>query len=275
MSRPGTLLRIEFIKARKRPALWLTLGVFVFFTVVTLLPSLMRAMQGGGPGPPFALPWIWRGVLQPPINMGPFFLGAAMILLFAPEFGWKTARQNVIDGLAKEHLFFGKLITFGILLAVFFIVPIAAGVAASIISPDPTGTFARGPEFNHIFGYALALALWGSIGFLLASIIRASGGALGIMFLYFLVENMVTSVVSVWNPALERYLNFLPTQLFDTLTRNEFHYPDALARANEQRAAMGQPLLEFPERWAVVSAVLAYVVLFMGVSFATMRKRDL
>ena len=275
MSRPGTLLRIEFIKARKRPALWLTLGVFVFFTVVTVLPSLMRAMQGGGPGPPFALPWIWRGVLQPPINMGPFFIGAAMILLFAPEFGWKTARQNVIDGLAKEHLFFGKLITFALLVAAFFVVPIVTGVAASIISPEPTGTFARGPELNHMFGYAVVLCLWGSVGFLLAATIRASGGALGIMFLYFLVENMVTSIVPAWNPALERYLNFLPTQLFDTLTRIEFYYPDALALANEQRAAMGQRLLEFPEYWAVVSAVLAYVALFMGVSFVTMRKRDL
>lgn len=83
MSRFAELLRIEFIKARKRPALWLTLGVFIFFTVVTVLPNLMRALQGGGPGPPFALPWIWRAVLQPPINMGPFFLAAAMILLFA------------------------------------------------------------------------------------------------------------------------------------------------------------------------------------------------
>ena len=275
MSRPGTLLRIEFIKARKRPALWLTLGVFIFFTVVTVLPSLMRAMQGGGPGPPFALPWIWRSVLQPPINMGPFFLGAALILLFAPEFGWKTARQNVIDGLAKEHLFFGKLITLGILLAVFFIVPIATGVAASIISPDPTGTFARGPEFNHIFGYALVLSLWGSIGFLLASIIRASGGALGIMFLYFLVENMLTSVAALWNPALQRYVDFLPTQLFDTLTRTEFHYPDALALANEQRAATGQPLLEFPGHWTVVASVLGYVAFCLGVAFVTMRKRDL
>lgn len=275
MSRLGKLLHIEFIKARKRPALWLTLGVFTIFTVVTVLPNLMRALQGGGPGPPFALPWIWRAVLQPPINMGPFFLAAAMILLFAPEFGWKTARQNVIDGLAKEHLFFGKLITFALLLAAFFVVPIVTGVAASIISPEPTGTFARGAELNHMFGYALALSLWGSIGFLLAATIRASGGALGIMFLYFLVENMVTSIVPVWNPALERHLNFLPTQLFDTLTRTEFHYPDALARANEQRAAVGQPLLDFPDHGAVVASVLGFVALFVGVSFVTMRKRDL
>ena len=275
MKRLGKLLRIEYIKARKRPALWLTLGVFIFFTVVTVLPNLMRALQGGGPGPPFALPWIWRGVLQPPINMGPFFLGAAMILLFAPEFGWKTARQNVIDGLAKEHLFFGKLIAFAVLLAVFFLVPIVTGVAVSIISPDPTGTFARGPEFNHIFGYGLALCLWGSIAFLLAATIRGSGGALGIMFLYFLVENMANSLVGFWNAALESYLGFLPTQLFDTLTRIEFYYPDELARANAARTATGQPLLEFPDNLAVVGAVVAYVGLFMGVAFVTTRKRDL
>ena len=275
MKRLGKLLRIEAIKARKRPALWITVGVFTFFAVVTVLPNLMRAIQGAGSGPPFALPWIWRGVLQAPATIGPFLLGAAMILLFAPEFGWKTARQNVIDGLAKEHLFFGKLITFAILLAVFLLIPIATGVAASIISPDPTGTFARAPEMNHILGYGLALALWGTIGFLLAATIRASGAAMGIMLLYFLVENMIASVVSVWNAALETYLGFLPSQLFDTLTRIELYYPDELVRTNERRAMTGQPLMELPEFWVVVAAVLGYMALFMGVAFVSMRKRDL
>lgn len=275
MSRPGTLLRIEFIKARKRPALWITLGVFTIFTVVTVLPNLLRAMAGGGTGPPFALPWIWRGVLQAPSNMGPFFMGVAMILLFAPEFGWKTARQNVIDGLAREHLFVGKLITFALLLTAFFLVPIVTGVAASIISPEPTVTLARGPELNHMIGFGLALSLWGSIGFLLAATIRASGGAMGILFLYFLVENMVTSMVAARNAAIGSYLDFLPTQLFDMIIRLEFHYPDALDRTNARLASSGMPLLEFPDFRVVVASVLAYVALFMGVSFVTMRKRDL
>ncbi|MCY4574391.1 MAG: ABC transporter permease [Gemmatimonadetes bacterium] len=275
MSRLGHLLRIEVIKARKRPALWITLGVFAFFTVAAVMPSLMRAMQGGGPGPPFALPWIWRAVLQPPINMGPFFIGVAMILLFAPEFGWKTARQNVIDGLAKEHFFFGKVIAFVFLVAAFFIVPIIAGVAASVISPEPTGTFARTPELNHMSGYGLALALWGSVGFLLAATIRAAGGAMGIMLLYFLVENMLVSLVSLWNAALETYLDYLPTQLFDTMTRNEFYYPDELARVNASRAQIGQPPLDYPDFGVVAVAVLAWVALFLGVAFVSTRKRDL
>ena len=128
---------------------------------------------------------------------------------------------------------------------------------------------------NHIFGYGLALALWGTIGFLLAAVIRGSGAAMGIMLLYLLVENMVTSVVSFWNAALETLLGFLPTQLFDTLTRLEFYYPDELARANAMRAQNGMPLLEFPEHSVVVAFALGYVALFLGVAFVTMRKRDL
>ena len=181
----------------------------------------------------------------------------------------------MIDGLAKEHFYVGKVIAFGLLLAAFFIVPIVTGVAASIISPAPTGTFARATELNHILGYGLALALWGTIGFLLAALIRGSGAAMGIMLLYFLVENMLTSVVTLWNAGLETFLGFLPTQLFDTLTRIEFYYPDELARANAQRAEFGQPLLEFPEHWVVVAFALGYVALFLGVAFVTMRKRDL
>ncbi len=276
MSTFGTLLRIEFIKARRRLALWLILGFFAAFIVVPILQNVVQAIGGGAPpGPPFALPWLWRAVLLFPSNMGPFFIAVAMILLFAPEFGWKTARQNVIDGLAREHLFLGKLIVFGILLAVFFVLPIVTGVVASIVSPDPTGTFARAVELNHMAGYFLALLLWGSLAILLATLLRGSGAAIGIMFLYLLVESAVSSVAALWNEGLEKYLNFLPTRLFDTLTRIELYYPDELARTNQRREALGQELMELPDYSAVVVAVLAYAVLFLGVAFLGMRRRDL
>lgn len=274
MKRTGTLLRIEYIKARKRPALWITLGVFTFLTAVTILPNVLRAMEGGGQGPPFALPWIWRGVLQPPINFGPFFLAASMILLFAPEFGWKTARQNVIDGLSREHLYFGKCIVLGILMTLYFAVPFASGIAASVITPAPSRAFAEVPDLNHMLGYLVALTLWGSIGFLLATTIRAAGAAMGMMLLYFLVENILTNMLAR-NPALQPYMDFLPTQLFDTFTRIELYYPDELARANAMRAESGQELLVLPDLWVPVLASLGFVVLFMGVAFVTMRKRDL
>lgn len=276
MSRLGQLIRIETLKTRRRLALWVTAGVFTFLCVIGVLMPLLNAIRGQGAGPPFALPFVWRGVFQLPGGIGPLFLGVLMILLLAPEFGWKTARQNVIDGLSREQFYLGKVIVLAQLLLLFLLVPVVIGLGAVLISPDEgTGTFAAAPDFNRMLGYLLALALWGSAAFMLAALIRAAGAAAGAMLLYYLVENILRSLLGFWRPGLVPYLDFLPTGLFETLNDLAFHYPDELARRNEMRATIGAAPLEFPDFWVVAAAGLAWVVLFLGVAFVNTRQRDL
>ena len=277
MSRLRQLISIETLKARKRLALWVTSGVFAFLCVIGVLMGLVNALTGaGGGGPPFAFPFLWRGVFQVPGVVGPLFLGVLMILLTAPEFGWKTARQNVIDGLSREQFYLGKTIVLVELLLLFLVIPIAVATASGLISPEEgTGTFAEATDINRMLGYLLALTLWGSAGFLLASVIRAAGAAAGVMLLYYLVENILRSLIGFQVPEAEPYLEFLPTGLFSTLGELELYYPDMLAATNARRAENGMPLLEFPEFWVLGAAVLAWAALFMGVAFASTRKRDL
>ncbi len=276
MSRLGQLISIETLKTRKRLALWVTTGIFTFLCVIGVLMPLVNAIRGQGGGPPFALPFVWRGVFQLPAGIGPLFLGVLMILLLAPEFGWKTARQNVIDGLSREQFYLGKLIVLAQLLLVFLLVPVVIGIVAVLVSPDEgTGTFAAAPDLNRMLGYLLQLALWGSAAFMLGALIRAAGAAAGAMLLYYLVENILRSLVGFWRPELETWLDFLPTGLFATLNELAFYYPDELARRNEMLETIGAAPLEFPDFWVVTVAGLAWVVLFLAVAFVNTHRRDL
>ena len=271
----GRIFRIELLKSRKRIALWVTAGGFSFIMAMLVLVPLVLALSGQG-GAPFAFPLVWRGALGFPINVGGLFLGVLTIQLAAREFGWKTARQNVIDGFSREQFYFAKVLVLGLLTVLFLIIPIVLTTAGVVISPDEgTGTFAEATDLNYMLAYLLVLTLWGSAGLMLAMLIRAAGGASGVLLLYFIVENIVVSLLTFWREELDRYLGFLPVQITQALARQELHYPDVLAATNARRQEFGQPPLELPDFGGLVVATLAWAALFLTIAFVSTRRRDL
>ena len=267
------LLRIETLKAVKRPAFWVATGVFVLFNGLFTFGSIAQAR---GTDRVFALPDVWRAIIEPAINLGPTILAAVMILLFAPEFRWKTARQNVIDGLGKQQFYLGKIIVLRSLVALFFFIPIVIGGVGAIVSPGEGGAaFVESMDLLYMLGYITALLLWGSGGFMLAALVRAAGPALGLLFAYFIVEQLVGRMIAVWWRTLEPIMDFLPASLFTTITDAKLYYPLLLARDNEMRAANGMDPLVLPDLWIPLVAAAAYIVLFLGLAFVNMRRRDL
>lgn len=263
------LVRIEALKAVKRPALWVTMGVFAAFnTIANFAP--------GGSSPRAGFPDAWRGVIEPAINLGPVFLAALMILLFAPEFRWRTARQNVIDGLSKEQFHRAKILLLAGLVALFFVASVVIGTLPLILNPGGGGgAFVEPMDLNYMLGFVGALLLWGTAGLMISALVRAAGAGLGLLFLYFICEQIVTQLLTRWWSGLERIFDFLPAQLFQTLASPSLYYPEVLARTNLARAERGQDPLVYPDLWIPLVAAAAYVVLFLVVAYASMRRRDL
>ncbi|MDE2980420.1 MAG: hypothetical protein OXU74_04415 [Gemmatimonadota bacterium] len=96
-----------------------------------------------------------------------------------------------------------------------------------------------------------------------------------LLFLYFICEQIVTQLLSIRWRALERFFDFLPAQLFQTITNSALYYPEVLARTNAARAERGQDLLVYPDLWIPLVAAMAYVVLFLGLAYVNMHRRDL
>ncbi len=265
----GVLARIEALKAVKRPACWVTLGVFAAFNAVATLSSVGSSAQA-------SFPDAWRDLIEPAINLGPLFLAALMILLFAPEFRWRTARQNVIDGLGKEQFYWGKVLLLVPMTVVFIAIPMVIGVLEVAGNPGAGGGALVEPmDLNYMLGFVVVLLLWGTAALVISALVRAAGAGLGLLFLYFICEQIVTQLLASRWSALERMFDYLPGQLYQTITSSALYYPEVLARTNAARAERGQDLLVYPDPWIPLVAAMAYMVLFLGLAYASMRQRDL
>ena len=269
------LLRIERLKAVKRRAFWVVVAAFSVFTVLPVIERIRNAHSNSNAV--FALPESWPVILGTPAGIGPLFIGALMILLVAQEFSWRTARQNVIDGLSKERFFTGKVLLLAGLVLLFTATPVLIGVGGTILSPgggDPG--FIRSNDFGYMGGLALGMLLFGSAGLMLSVHLRSAGAALGILFLYLFVEEGVARLMlGTGRESLRSVAEVLPFNVVEDLGDDLVHYPEVLAEVNAERAEGGLAPLEFLDVEVLAAAALAYSAFFLGLSLLNMRRRDL
>ncbi len=271
----SVLLRIEWLKAVKRRSFWVAVAAFAVFTA---LPAVERVRNAhSDPNAVFALPESWPDILGTAAGIGPLFVGVLMILLVAPEFSWRTARQNVIDGLSKERFYAGKVMLLAGLVLFFMATTVLIGVGGALLSPGAGGPgFVRSSDFGYMSGLALAMLVFGSAGLFLSALVRSSGSALGILFLYLFVEEGVARLMSgAGREALRSAAEFLPFNVVEDLGDDLAHYPEVLAEVNADRAERSLALLEFPDVEVLAVAALAYSAFLLGISLLNMRKRDL
>ena len=274
MNMPGALFRIEAIKATRRRAFWVAFGVFFALFLFDVVNAVQIATER--PNVPYALPESWPRILAMPSFFGPFLLGILLILLVAPEFSWRTGRQNVIDGLSKERFYAGKLLVAGVLVALLVVLPIVIGGIGATISPSEGGpAIVRKLDASLMAGYALALLMWGSAALMLASLVRSAGPAMGALVLYVLIEGFVGEVVGRVSRTLETVIEFFPLAISQALVEPLAHYPDMLAAENAQRAARGQDALEFLAIEVLIIAALVFAAGFLAAGFFSVKRRDL
>ena len=149
------LLRIEWLKAAKRRIFWVAIGAFALFVAIRTVIGIYFAQTI--PDAVFTLPERWPDILGTVAGFGPLFTAILMILLFAPEFSWRTARQNIIDGLSKEQFFAGKVMLLAGLGLLFMAVAVLIGICSTMFSPSGSGSgIFRPSDLSYMGGIALA-----------------------------------------------------------------------------------------------------------------------
>jgi len=220
----GRLLKLEWLKIRRYRAFMVLVALGVASVVginylvygVTGAAGSTVEMNGADMtemlvGRPFDFPAVWQTVSY----LSGFLLcvsGLVVILLMANEYTFRTARQNVIDGLSR-----GQFI--GTKIALVFV--IALGLTVVVFLTGLLFGFSGSGGFSldgaRYLGYFFVQALSHmSVAMVVAMLLKRSGVAIGIYLLYvFIVENVVGMVLN--NKVADGVGDFLPIRSAEEL----------------------------------------------------------
>lgn len=276
--RLGTiLLRNEVVKMWRRPATLVTLG---FFTVLALLNYGARwYMARQNASTSFALPDAWPAVIAGMAQPALIFGSLLLILLVASEFSWRTARQNVIDGLSKEAWFTGKLLLIPLLAIVVLSLKLIVGGGLALAGTDLAAAGSILPGRHHISalgGIGLAFLGYGSLALTVALAARGAGASIGVWFLYAaVIERLLMAGLRRLGDVSGEAARWLPVNVFNQLASYPQHDPAIRDRLTRATAESGESLAAVWSWGALLPAAVGWIALFVGVSFVVFRRRDL
>lgn len=190
------LLKLEWLKVKNYKAFWIFLGLYI----IALLGINYIAFQFQGEvkknGVPVTIfPYDFPAVYQTIAWVSSwllYFPGMLMILVITNEYNYKTHRQNIIDGLTRQQFVAAKIL-FGLCIAV--LTTICCFLTALYFGHNYSGSV----SFNGIeyIGFSFIQTLnYLFLAMILAFLMRRSGLALAVFFLYGLVfEQLIGGLI--------------------------------------------------------------------------------
>ena len=209
--------------------------------------------------PIYHFPDIWHNLAY----IGTFFkfiLAIVVIISITNEFSYKTIRQNIIDGLDRWDFLKSKIITITLLsIAATIFLFLIALITGLIYTPSEDMRFLfKGVEF--VGGFFLETFSFLLFALLIGTLVKRSGFAIGILFLY----TLIVEPIATFN---------LPDQL-------DFLIPYFPVRAMNEVVKVPFPkyiFMEIRDYMSINSIVVLvpYCVLFIYFTYLLLRKRDL
>jgi len=184
------LLKIEWLKVKNYRAFWIFLILYIGALVGINYFAYYLQGQLKTQVPIELFPYNFPKVYQTIAWISSwllYFPGMIMILVISNEYSFKTHRQNVIDGLERRQFIVSKIM-FAVILA------ITLTICCFVIALVFGAIFSGSTSFDGIeyIGYAFLQALcYLFFAMILAVLLRRSGLAMAVFFLYGLVFEQV------------------------------------------------------------------------------------
>lgn len=274
------LLEIEFIKLwNNRISKVLVISYFVLLTSIALIAAIKfdigpikfhLAEQGI-----FNFPYIWH--FNTFITaFFKLFLAIVIVSMMANEYSNKTIKQNLIDGLSKKEFILSKFLTvisFALISTIFvFVVSLILGLFYSDFN-----------EFSIIFSdleflLAFFIKLVGFFAFcmFLGIFVKRSAFALGFLILWQIFEGFVRGMIR-WklfdNDTTDAIMGFFPLNAMWNLIDEPFSRLGAVQSLGDQ---IGEDFrFDYAVHWYEILIVLGWTAIFVYLSYALLKKRDL
>jgi len=272
------LLKVEWMKIRGYNAFivisaFFALGVFASnYLAYSFKKNVIDPADPTGlisAGSPFGFPNVWQTVSY---YSGLMLLlpGLLLLILVTNEFTYRTHRQNIIDGISRNQFTQVKLLM-GVIIALVstLLVFIAALLFGFFVN---TGSFSLTGIGNVWFFFLKALT-YNFIAILIGVLVRRTGFAIAVFFIYTALENGISILLLVWainikkdhNIDLGNMGNYLPMNASDGLLYSPF----------DSFTNMANKFLPADYTWLVFSLAIIYLALFYFWSQRRMLKSDL
>jgi ABC-2 type transport system permease protein len=270
-----TLVRNEWIKTTRRFAFWVSLLTFSGIMAIQFGEQWWRAR--GSTRLTFAFPDAWQAITNDTTIVTAIFLVIVLSMLIGGEYAWKTARQNVIDGLSKNEVYLAKILTWVGAVMVFGVMQILVGGAfAAVSTPRDAGAWMHATDLAQVGGAALCLVAFTSLGFFFAFVSRNAAAGIGLFFLYVAFgEKLIGMIAGLFGDGAKVVTRYLPLGLGQRALATWQWDPAVLADVTKEAVASGGkgPVVMTPP--ALVAWILGWVVLVVGVAYLVFRARDL
>ena len=285
-------LGAELLKIRKRPSTWV-LALIWLSTIVLLNYTLTYAFLSNAPPPTFpeGTPEQQQEQLREqqeqfqeqqlrslyPENLirnlipGYPSIGAPIALILGAlavgsEYGWATFKTILTQRPGRTALFFGKLLALGVILALLVVLTFVIGAACSFVLALLAGASLNGPPAGELLralgaGF-LILAVWASLGALLATLLRSTALSISIGLVYSLVLETIIFNLPIRNESFSGAREFFPGQ-----------NSSALADSFSTQAPTGfaPPPVDAPQAAFVL---LVYTTIFVLLAALVFYRRD-
>jgi ABC-type transport system involved in multi-copper enzyme maturation permease subunit len=274
------LLQIEFIKLwNSRASKILIISYFVLLTCIALIAAIKfdigpikfhLAEQGI-----FNFPYIWHFNTFVAAFFK-LFLAIVIVSMMSNEYSNKTIKQNLIDGLSKKEFLLSKFlmaITFAVISTVFvFVVSLILG----LIYSDFTELSIIFSDLEFLLAYFIKLVAFFSFCLFAGVLVKRSAFALGFLILWQVFELIVRGILR-WKfferDTTDAIMNFFPLNSMWNLIKEPFSRLGAVQSVAKQ---VGEKLeLNYHVHWYEILIALCWTAIFIGLSYALLKKRDL
>ncbi len=271
------LLRIEWMKVKNYNAFiilssFFALGVvtvnYIIFLVNKNMISQATAANMLGKFSPYDFDKTWQTTSY---ASGWLLLLPALLLiiLVTNEFTYRTHRQNIIDGWSRLEFIHVKI--------VLAVITSILSTILVFITAFSFG-FTSGSEFSttgisHVGYFFLKSLSYNMIAVLISVLIRRTGFAIGVFFIYMGLENFISQLLDVWSIRLRNVHDIDLGSMGDYLPMNSadgmLTFPDNPIKG------LAKGVMPTDYTWVVLSLAIAYLVLFYWWSVNRITKTDL
>lgn len=192
-----------------------------------------------------------------------------IIILVTNEFSFRTSRQNIIDGWNRNSFINVKLVMALIAAVATTVLVLLTALVFGLFS----GTEFSTNKFSYIGFFFLKAVTYNMIAVLISVLVRKTGFAIGLYFIYMGAENIISKLLDVWSIKLKKdgvgdfgnMGDYLPMNASDGLMA----FPDNPIKSMAQ--------MVMPSDKTEIVMVLAFIYLFLFIYFSNRRfvKTDL